>query len=137
MKDRIIIDTGPIVAYLRQNDSYHEWASEVTHSLKPPFHTCEPVLTESCFLLERGGGNADSLLELIERGLIVVTFKVSENVTRIRKLMTKYSNVPMSLADACLVVMSEDTENGCVFTLDSDFRIYRCRGRKVIPVLMP
>ena len=43
----------------------------------------------------------------------------------------------MSLADACLVRMSELVEDCTVLTLDSDFRIYRRNRRKSIPVLMP
>jgi predicted nucleic acid-binding protein len=43
----------------------------------------------------------------------------------------------MSLADACLVRLSELHRDSTVFTLDSDFRIYRRHGNKVIPVLMP
>jgi hypothetical protein len=43
----------------------------------------------------------------------------------------------MSLADGCLVRMSELAADGVVFTLDSDFRIYRRHGRQKIPLLMP
>jgi hypothetical protein len=43
----------------------------------------------------------------------------------------------MSLADACLVRMSELVSDGVVFTLDSDFRIYRRHRRQKIPVVIP
>lgn len=43
----------------------------------------------------------------------------------------------MSLADACLVRLSEIHTEEENFTLDSDFRIYRRHGNKIIPVLMP
>ncbi len=137
MNDHIIIDAGPIVAYLRKNDQYHDWTSSAAVTLKPPFYTCEPVIAEACFLLERGGGDSDDLLELIERGLITVPFQLSGNIKKIRKLMAKYRKLPMSLADACLVVMSEASDNARVFTLDYHFNIYRRFKRKVIPVLMP
>jgi uncharacterized protein len=51
--------------------------------------------------------------------------------------MRRYRNQPMSLADACLVRLSEIHPSAAVFTLDSEFRIYRRLGRRVIPVLMP
>lgn len=137
MNDHIIIDAGPIVAYLRSNDQYHEWTSSAVTTLKPPFYTCEPVITEACFLLERGGGNSDDLLELIERGLITVPFNLPDNIKEIRKLMSKYRKLPMSLADACLVVMSEVNDKARIFTLDSNFNIYRRFKRKIIPMLMP
>ena len=67
----------------------------------------------------------------------MLEFGIAKNTARIRKLMAKYRDLPMSLADACLVVMSEQHENACVLTLDSHFRVYRRFGRNVIPVLMP
>ena len=53
------------------------------------------------------------------------------------ELLRRYRNVPMSLADACLVRLSELYGDCAVLTLDSDFRIYRRHGRQVIPVLAP
>jgi hypothetical protein len=44
---------------------------------------------------------------------------------------------PMSLADACLVRLSELEGAGEIFTLDPDFRVHRRHGNKVISVLMP
>jgi predicted nucleic acid-binding protein len=54
-----------------------------------------------------------------------------------RAHMTKYASVPMSLADACLVRMSELHAKAKVLTLDSDFRIYRRNRRQSIPGLSP
>jgi uncharacterized protein len=53
------------------------------------------------------------------------------------KLLARYSSVPMSLADACLVRMSELNPKSQVFTLDSDFNFYRKNVRRVIPLIMP
>ena len=43
----------------------------------------------------------------------------------------------MSLAEACLVRMSELRHDSVIVTLDSDFRIYRRNGSQAIPSLMP
>jgi hypothetical protein len=51
--------------------------------------------------------------------------------------MQKYSNVPMSLADACLVRMTETYADAILLTTDTDFRIYRRHGRRVVPCVMP
>lgn len=99
--------------------------------------TCEPVLTEAAFLLERDGNEADPLFALLERGVIRVALDIQEELADLRALINRYRNRPMSLADACLVRLSELHSDGEVFTLDSDFRIYRRHGNKVIPVLMP
>jgi uncharacterized protein len=62
---------------------------------------------------------------------------VQEQQAELRALMHRYRNRPMSLADACLVRLSEIHASAEVLTLDSDFRVYRRHGNKVIPVRMP
>jgi predicted nucleic acid-binding protein len=69
--------------------------------------------------------------------VIRIALNVQEEQADLRALMRRYRNRPMSLANACLVRLSEIHTDGEVFTLDSDFRIYRRHGNKVIPVLMP
>ena len=132
-----ILDTGPLVSFLASGLTYHSWACEQWKFFLPPLLTCEPVLTEAAFLLKREGRDADSLFELLERGVIRVALDVQEQQTDLRALLHRYRNRPMSLADACLVRLSELEAGGQVFTLDSDFRVYRRHGNKVIPVLMP
>ena len=53
------------------------------------------------------------------------------------RLLQKYADVPMSLADACLVRMTEVYSDPVLLTTDSDFRIYRRHGRQTIPSVMP
>jgi len=49
----------------------------------------------------------------------------------------KYRDVPMDLADACLVLLAEEHPSAVVITTDRDFRIYRTRSRRQIRVLTP
>jgi predicted nucleic acid-binding protein len=51
--------------------------------------------------------------------------------------MRKYSDVPMSFADACLVRMAETLTDPLLLTTDSDFRIYRRHSRQTLPCVMP
>lgn len=134
---RVLMDTGPLVAYLQANEQYHDWTVKTFSALRPPFHTCEPVLTEAAFLIESHGGDADDLLDLVERSLIQLSFELADDLPRVRQLMRRYRDLPMSLADACLVRMSERYTDCLVVTLDNDFRIYRRHDRKNIPTLMP
>lgn len=53
------------------------------------------------------------------------------------RLLNKYANIPMSLADACLVRMTETLPDPVILTTDSDFRIYRRHGRQIVPCAMP
>jgi predicted nucleic acid-binding protein len=107
---RTLLDTGPLVALLNRSDGHHEWSREVLRRIRPPLFTCEAVLSEACFLVRKLRGGPDAVLGLV---------------------------VTMSLADACLVRMTELAENPTVLTLDRDFRIYRRHSRQVIPVVAP
>ena len=132
-----LLDTGPLVSYLASGLEHHDWAVEQWKQLRPPLLTCEPVLTEAAFLLKREGRDTDPLFELLERRVIRVGLTIQEQRADLRALMRRYRTRPMSLADACLVRLSEIHAAGEVLTLDSDFRIYRRHGNKVIPVRMP
>jgi uncharacterized protein len=132
-----LLDTGPLVSFLASGLTHHAWAVEQWERLQPPLLTCEPVLTEAAFLLERERSAADAIFDLLERGVIRVALAVEKEQADLRALMQRYRNRPMSLADACLVRLSELHPPGEVFTLDSDFRIYRRHGNRVIPVRMP
>jgi uncharacterized protein len=134
---QVLADTGPLVAYVQANEAHSAWTREAFDRLEAPFVTCEPVLSEACFLIARAGGDPDDLLELVQRGLIQLGFELSEEMPRIRALMKRYRNLPMSLADACLVRMTERIAACQVVTFDRHFRIYRRHDRRPIPVLMP
>ena len=134
---RIILDTGPIVAFLNKRDRYFTWANETFNLLEPPVYACESVISEACFLLRNIEGGSIAVAELIERKLVVIDFDLSGEIQAVKKLMSRYANIPMSLADACLIRMTEITKNSQIITLDQDFNVYRRFGRQHVPVLMP
>ena len=134
---RNLVDTGPLVALLNDRDRYHQWAVQQMSAFRPPLLTCEAVLTEAFFLLRRHSSGADGLIKLLDRQIVSVAFKLEEEFTNIGKLLRRYSNVPISLADACLVRMSEIYTDCHLFTFDEDFQIYRRNGRQVIPTIRP
>ena len=134
---RVLVDTGPLVALLNRRDRHHRWAREVFGTLEPPLGTCEAVLSEACFLLRRFPGGQDAVLALLEHRVIEPSFSMSAEIPALRALMARYDSVPMSLADACLVRMSELDGDSVVVTLDRDFAIYRRNRRQRIPVIMP
>jgi len=134
---RIVVDTGPIVALLNRRDHHNAWAREVLATVEPPIVTCEAVLSEACFLLGRIERGPETLLELVARGIIKLDFRLAMELDEVRALMKRFSSVPMSLADACLVRMTELDTESVVLTLDGDFRIYRRNRRLVVPTIMP
>ena len=137
MKKSIIIDTGVLVAFLMPSDTYHQWAVSSLANVNYPILTCEAVLTEVCFLLQRVHTGREKVLQLVKQGYIEIPFCLSEEIEAIEKLMDRYQSVPISLADACLVRMAENYDDNSVLTLDSDFRIYRKHRNQEIPVIMP
>jgi predicted nucleic acid-binding protein len=130
----VLLDTGPLVAACNTRDHFHQWACEQFKLLAPPLLTCEAVLAEACFLL---GSDQTAILDLMNTGLIKIDCEVKREHLALQKLLKKYSDVPMSLADACLVRMSEIHDHSPVFTLDQDFTIYRKNGRQAIPRIIP
>jgi len=126
-----------MVAFLNRRDQYHDWAKAHWDRIVPPMLTCEAVLSEACFLLGASGRGSESLMQMIQRQIIAIPFRLEEHVRPVGKLLAKYRAVPMSLADACLVRMSELHPDSQVFTLDGDFNLYRRNGRQMIPTITP
>src|SRR5262245_3348836 len=103
----VLADTGPLVALIDPNTREHEWVLDYAKALPRPLLTSEPVLTEAAFLLTRDGFDADELFALADAGLIVVGVEFNRERAALRTLIRKYRDVPMSLADATLVRLSE------------------------------
>jgi predicted nucleic acid-binding protein len=93
------------------------------------------VLSEVLFLLYEP--HALALDHLLRQNHLGLALNLREELSRVLDLRAKYANVPMSLADACLVRMTETLPDPVVVTTDTDFRIYRRHSRQVVPCLLP
>ncbi len=133
----VIADAGVIVSLIYERDQWNGWTRAQAVSLPVPYLTCEAVITEACYLLQNVSTGEEKVLQMIELDVLQISFSLSAEVKEVKTLMKKYSNVPMSLADACLVRMSEQIGNSIVFTTDSDFHIYRRNGRQKISLITP
>jgi predicted nucleic acid-binding protein len=132
-----IVDTGPLVAFFDRAERHHRWVTERIAELEAPLLVCEPVLTETAYLLARYPRARDALFNLLQNGALSVAFRIEEHVGEVRGLLQKYRDTPMSLADACVVRMAEIHERHAVLTLDSDFLIYRKHGRLPLSLVHP
>jgi uncharacterized protein len=132
----LILDTGPLVAYLDASEKHHEWATAVLAQTYGRIVTCEAVVAEAWHLLRRIPIGRQAVLELLSQKLLEIDFDLSAEIRTVQQLAVRYKNVPMSLADACLVRMSE-IHNAPICTLDSDFKIYRRFTRRQIEVVSP
>ncbi|MFL5447152.1 MAG: type II toxin-antitoxin system VapC family toxin, partial [Gemmatimonadales bacterium] len=113
---------------MNRNDRYHDWAVACWSALFDPLLTCEAVLSEAIFLLQSEGLDADPILQLVERRIVRLAFALDDHRSDVFRLLRKYADRPMSVADACLVRMAELTEPCQVFTTDKDFLVYRRKG---------
>ena len=132
-----IVDTGPLVAFFDRAERHHGWAAETIEKLEAPLLVCEPVLTEATYLLARYAKAQDTLFELLQNGALHIALRIEDHGDALRRLMQKYRDTPMSLADACVVRMAEIHDRHDVLTLDADFSVYRKHGRAPLKLIHP
>ena len=137
MRSNVIVDTGPLIALIDRRDPRHGWVRAQLADIAPPLRTCEAVLSEAVFLSSRVAAGLPAILGLFESKVCCIDFVLTPSFEDVITKLHHYADIPMSLADACLVRMSELLRNCAVLTLDGDFRIYRRHKREKIPLLIP
>lgn len=132
-----LTDAGPLIALIDAGEPDHERCTALLPDIQLPLLTTWPAFTEAMYLLGRAGGwpGQEALWRLILRGDLVVADASSESNQRAYRLMQRYADRPMDLADATLVALAEERELVRIFTLDADFHIYRFKGRKRFEVI--
>ena len=135
MPRNIIADSSALIALVRHDDQYHGWLNAHVDALPMPWHTCEAALSETFHLI--GERSVPKIKEMLRRGAVVLSFDLDDELEPVLTLIDKYANVPMSLADACLVRMTETLADPVIVTTDADFKIYRRHSRQVVPCLLP
>lgn len=127
----ILIDAGPIIALFRSKDAYHPKALAFIENYKGRLITTWPVLTEAMHELNRPDIQ-EKLLTWIERGGIEIALQSRQSITGLLKLIAKYAELPMDLADATLMLYAEETGINEIATVDSDFYIYRTAKKECL-----
>lgn len=134
-KPSVLVDASFLVALWRKNDENHTWALREARLNPPPWITCEAALSEADHLLAPDG--CASLRTACRRGAITLSGFEGDALLPVLDLLEKYADIPMSLADAGLVRLTEIMPDSLLLTTNSDFKIYRRLGRRVIPTRMP
>ncbi|MEI7935725.1 MAG: PIN domain-containing protein [Verrucomicrobiota bacterium] len=133
---KYLLDTGPLVAFLDANETpaLRRWAVETLSVLPWPLYTCEAVLTEAAHFLR----TPRPLVEMVEAGELLIPFTLADQAPDLARIIGAYHGRKVSLADACLVRMSELWRDATIVTLDAkDFAVYRRFGREAIPYISP
>lgn len=122
----VLLDAGPLVAFLSSDDGNHEAARRLFANCEPPFRSCEAAIAEACFLMRKvhPDGPAE-VIALGRKGVYEIPFTVRTHWPEIETALKKYRNRPISLADACLIRCAEVHNEPRILTFDSDFRVYR------------
>jgi predicted nucleic acid-binding protein len=138
-RERVLIDTGPIVAILSEADQHHERCVAELASLRPPLVTCWSVLTEAQWLLRRDDEAVEGLFRAFSSGLLALLSVNADALPWLSIFLRRYSKLHADLADACLVYLAETERIHTVFTLDQrDFSVYRhSRNRRLRIVPAP
>jgi predicted nucleic acid-binding protein len=131
----VLIDTGVIVALLDRSERNHERCRKAVKALDRPLVTCEAVIAESCYLLRNMDGAGAAVVENVERGIFQIRPVLWEAAGEVRKLLTKYGNRKIDLADACLIALAGELGTSEILTLDGDFQVYRWGKNRPFEIL--
>jgi len=121
----VLLDTGTIVALLDSSDSFHDRCADAIAALSAPLVTCEPVIAESCYLVRDVEGAAEAILHSVETREFLIPVTLSEAAVPVRRILAKYRDRNIDLADAFLIHLANEFSTGEILTVDSDFQIYR------------
>jgi len=133
----ILLDTGVIVALLDRSEHHHKACVDALTRISAPLVTCESVIAESCYLLRNLTGAKDAILENVASGVFQIPLRLTDAASDVRRILRKYKDRDVDLADACLIHLATEFKTGEILTLDSDFRVYRWGANKIFRSLIP
>jgi predicted nucleic acid-binding protein len=134
--NRVLVDTGPLVATYRERDEHHQACVEAERHLQSPQYTCWPVITEAIYLLGDSAGAIQKLLAKISSGDLIVLPITRDDVPAIAEVIAKFFDQNVDFADACLVHLAEREQMTTVFSIDRrHFSVYRTASGKVFTLL--
>lgn len=127
MLKRVVIDSGPCVALFDKDDQFHERAVKFAKQFSGQLVTSRAVVTEVMYVLDFEPRAQRDFLSWIDRG--AVSLMEPRDFQGVVKLMTKYGDLPMDIADGMLVALCDELGEKHVATFDRDFEIYRFKAR--------
>ena len=134
--NKILIDSGPLIALFDSSDKYHQKTIEFIQSNHAILITTIASITETLHLLDFNRNAQLDFIEWVSRGGVEIVNVLNSDFQRIKKLTKKYQDLPMDFADSCLVLLAEKTGINEVATIDRDFSIYRIKGKKAFKTIL-
>lgn len=133
----VLLDTGVIVALLDRSERFHASCVEAIAELGQPLITCEAVIAESCYLLRTLKGAAEAIIQNVAAGVFQIPLPLRQTADEVGRILHKYRDREIDLADACLIQLAGHFETGNILTLDRDFTIYRWGRNRPFELLVP
>ena len=132
-----LTDAGPLIAIIDADEPDHHACLAALDELALPLVTTWPAFTEAMYLIGNAGGirGQRALWKFVQTDRLVIGTLSPSAVQRSASLMDKYADTPMDLADATLVAFAEEHDHRRIFTLDSDFNVYRIHGRQRFEII--
>jgi predicted nucleic acid-binding protein len=116
----LIVDTGPLVAYLNASDPDHVHCATLFEQRDDQLLVTPYVVTEACYLIAKyvGSEAEATLVESILAGDLVQVDVRDTDLSRIVELMRQYRGFPLGLADSSVAALAERLNAREVVTLD-------------------
>ncbi len=127
-----LIDAGPIIALFNKNDHYHNKIRLFLKDYRGILTSTWPVLTEVSHMLDFNTQTQIDFLTWVNLGGIYIEDIEKEDIARMIELSKKYSDIPMDLADASLIIIAEKRNIKEIITIDSDYYIYRTINKEML-----
>ena len=122
----VLVDAGPLVALLDRSDNHHQTVVSAIEAVRDPLVSVWPAIVEAMYLLSFSWRAQEALWEIIETDAVRILPLDQSDVAPMKKLMEKYRDLPMDMADAALVHVADRESIRRVLTLDQrDFGVYR------------
>ena len=137
MVKTVFVDTGVLVALLSARDQYHAWAVDQAQRMPLPWMTSEAVLSETWHRISSSPRARSGLLAMLKRGALGFPIAMPGLLGDLCHMLEKFDDLPTSVADAGIFLSAARTPGGVIWSTDSDFRVYRFRGIKAAPVILP
>lgn len=133
----VLLDTGPIVALLDRSERRHHECVKALDTITAPLVTCESVIAEACYLTRRLPGAPQAIIQNVAAGTFQLPIQLSNCAAAIQRILRKYRDQEIDLADACLIYMASELRTSEIFTLDRDFAVYRWGGNRPFQSVIP
>jgi predicted nucleic acid-binding protein len=127
----LICDTGAIYALYDADDQHHAECQAVVSEEQGPLFLPSALLSEIDYLLATRLGFEAALdfIDSIQTGAFTLVGLTAEDLVRCRELVSQYRDLPLGLADACVVAVAERLRLQTLFTVDQrHFRTVQPHG---------